>query len=121
VERYSVSLWDNQKLVRSLSPTLGLRLMETRPLTDAAMNPAVNLTTSQTAFNPVITTPGDANGFAVTFDPLATLTDTVLSWDDANSRVRIETGTVTGAEPVTVRFTNSDGTEVARDFTLTVA
>jgi hypothetical protein len=120
-DSYDISLWDRKHLIKSLSPTLGLRLMETYPIEDASLNQTVNLTTSQTAFNPVIKTPSNASGFVVTFDPLETLSDTALSWDGNNSRIRIETGTAKGTETVTVTFTNPDGSEISREFSLTVA
>jgi hypothetical protein len=120
-EDYSISQWENYKLIRSLSPTLGLRLMAVYPLTGATLNETLNLTTSQTAFNPVIKTPSNARGFNVTFAALAVLTDTMLSWDENNSRIRIETGTETGTETVTVTFTNSDGSTVTKTFSLKVA
>jgi hypothetical protein len=66
-------------------------------------------------------TPPDAAGYAVTFNPLTTLTDTQLSWDYANRRAVIAAGAVTGTETVTVHFTNMDGTIVNDTFTVTVA
>ncbi|MDR2500127.1 MAG: hypothetical protein LBD37_03475 [Treponema sp.] len=71
--------------------------------------------------NAYTVSPPDAAGYAVTFNPLTTLTNTKISWDYANRRAVIEAGSVTGTETVTARFTNMDGTIVNDTFIVTVA
>jgi hypothetical protein len=120
-EEYDMSLWQSYKLIPSVSPTWQLAMLDTIKLNDFQLVADMNLTTGQVAYNPVTKDPLNASGYVVELSPLMTLTDTVLSWDDDNSRVKIECGSVTGTESVTVTFTNEDNTTVSHSFNITVA
>jgi hypothetical protein len=82
---------------------------------------AITLVHGAVGRNAYTVSPPDAAGFAVTFNPLTTLTGTQLSWDYANRRAVITAGAVTGTQTATVHFTNMDGTVVNDTFTVTVA
>jgi hypothetical protein len=119
--QYSIDEWEGEKIVDALSPTMGLRLLNIIPIASATFNTPLNLTVSQTAYNPPIVTPDGAGHFTVAVASLSVLTDTQITWDADNKRIKIQTGTVTGTETVTVTFTNDDGTTVTGTFILTVA
>jgi hypothetical protein len=119
--QYSIDEWEGEKIVDALSPTMGLGLLNVIPAASAAFTTPLNLTASQTAYNTPIITPDGASHFTVAVASLSVLTDTQITWDADNKRIKIQTGTVTGTETVTVTFTNDDGTTVTGTFSLTVA
>jgi hypothetical protein len=119
--QYSIDEWEGEKIVASLSPTMGLNLLNVIPVASATFNTPLNLTASQTAYNQPIINPDGANHFTVAVGTLSVLTDTQITWDADNRRIKIQTGTVTGTETVTVTFTNDNGSTVNGTFTLTVA
>jgi hypothetical protein len=120
-KQYSIDEWEGEKIVSALSPTMGLNLLNVIPVAGATFNTPVILTTSQTAYNQPIISPDGANPFTVSVAALATLTDTVITWDADNKRIRIQTGVVTGTETVAITFTNDNGSTVNGSFALTVA
>jgi hypothetical protein len=120
-DEYDMNLWNTFKLIPSVTPTWQLAMLDTVKLTDFTLTQDMNLTTGQIAFNGVTKDPLNASGYTVSISTPTALTDTVLSWDDDNSRIRIECGSVTGTESVAVTFTNEDNTTVAHSFNLTVA
>jgi hypothetical protein len=122
--QYSISEWEEEKLIAALSPTMGLLLLNVIPVSMVTFNSPINVPTSQTGYNlynqPIIT-PETANHYTVSVAPLTTLTDTLITWEADNKRIKIQTGTITGTETVNVAFTNDDGSVVNGSFVLTVA
>jgi hypothetical protein len=121
ITRYSADEWEGEKIVAALSPTMGINLLNVTAVVSAAFNTPLNLTVSQTAYNQPIIAPSGANRYTVSVSPLSTLTDTVVTWDADNKRIKIQTGVVTGTETVTVSFANSNGGAVVGTFSLTLA
>lgn len=117
---YSKNKWNLNRLIETLSNPVKMSDLSATMLTGVNLTTSINIAQSRIGYNQCSLVPPEADGFTVSFSPLATLTDSAIAWDNENARIIITTGTITGSEMVTVTFTNRDGTTVVKTFTLAV-